>query len=170
MNNIINSHNNAVQSVWWIVYIMSDNQPKFLLIKRFSYGKKIERVAPKGKKELWETDELTCIREISEETWLNINKLSIKSKIWSIDLNDYGKMNKVITYYLVEYMWSPDDIKLQEDEWFMWVHKWADITNAIWLIPYSWLRDLFRQWYATLSEALKKKQIIQSIDNKITGT
>jgi 8-oxo-dGTP pyrophosphatase MutT (NUDIX family) len=165
--NPTNNHSNTVQSVWWVVYIISDNQPKFLLIKRFSYGKKIERVAPKGKKELWETDELTCVREISEETWLNINKLSIKSKIWSIDLNDYGKMNKIITYYLVEYLWNPNDIKLQDEEWFVWVHKRAEITNALWLIPYSWLRDIFRQWYTTLLDILKKSQTVQSFEKII---
>lgn len=163
----MNHNSDAVQSVWWVVYIMQNNIPKFLIIKRFSYGKKIERVAPKGKKEIWETDELTCVREISEETWLDINKLSIKSKIWSIDLKDYGKMNKIITYYLVEYMWNPEDIKLQNDEWFMWVHKWSEISNALGLIPYAGLRDLYRQWYITLTETLKKQQTITKIDNLI---
>lgn len=162
-----NSNTTAIQSVWWIVYIMSDNIPKFLLIKRFSYGKKIERVAPKWKKEIWETDELTCVREVSEETWLDINKLSIKTKIWAIDLKDYGKMDKIITYYLVEYLWSPDDIKLQDDEWFMWVHKRSDIVNALSLIPHHGLRDLFRQWYAYLQGNLKKQKAIEEFEKKI---
>lgn len=155
------NNNDAIQSVWWIIYIMQNGIAKFLIIKRFSYGKKIERVAPKGKKELWETDELTCIREIGEETWLDTSKLSIKSKIWSINLNDYGKMNKIITYYLVEYIWNPTDIKLQDEEWFMWVHKRSEIANALSLIPYAWLRDLYRQWYMVLTQNITKNQIIQ---------
>ena len=98
------------QSAWWVVYyIATDNNPRYLLIKRQAISKKIERVCPKGKVEQWETHEEAALREVSEETWLILNQLHIITKlgVTSIRTDDpaIGNLNKDMTFYLMSYVW-----------------------------------------------------------------
>jgi ADP-ribose pyrophosphatase YjhB (NUDIX family) len=70
------------QSAGGVIYYMAaDNEPRYLLIKRQAMSKKIERVCPKGKVEAGETFEDAALREVSEETGLILNQLSIIEKL-----------------------------------------------------------------------------------------
>jgi len=130
-------------------------EPLFLIVKRQALSNKIERVAPKGKIHKWETEEKAALREISEEMWLNIKKLEAKKMLDVVSLqlyNNHGKLwlDKDITYFLVEYTWDPNDVAVINGEWFIWVYKRANITNAINLISYTDLREMYRQAYQSL--------------------
>ena len=147
-----------ILSAWWIVYYIDPKtkEPLFLIVKRQALSNRIERVAPKGKLQESETEKEAALREISEEMWLSREKLHAKKMLDVVSLqlyNDYGKLwlDKDITYFLVEYTGDPDDVKVIDGEWFMWVYKRANITNALNLISYTDLRELYRQAYHILS-------------------
>ena len=66
--------NKLVKSAGGIIYYYDENNDiRFLLIKRHALSGKIERVAPKGKIQIWETDEKAALREVSEETGIPLN-------------------------------------------------------------------------------------------------
>lgn len=153
-----------ILSAGWVVYYIDPeiNQARFLIVKRHALSKKIERVAPKGKIQTGETAKKAALREISEEMWLDKNKLVARKMLDVVSLqlyNSHGKiwLDKDITYFLVEYIWNPDDVEVIDGEWFMWVYKRAEITNAINLISYTDLRNLYRQAHTYISNKLMKK-------------
>lgn len=142
-----------IQSAWWIVFYIDkvDWQPRFLLIKRYALSKKIEWVAPKWKIESWENPEQTAIRETSEETWLKIDWLKSFWKLWDINLSFQSDskpfFDKSISYYLLKLEQDPWNVKILQQEWYLWVHKWATIQEVLWLIYYENLREIFRKAY-----------------------
>lgn len=138
-----------IKSAGWIIYYIDnkDKQPRFFVIKRHAMSWKIERVAPKGKIETWENPKQTVVREIWEEVWINLNNLKVKDFLWhaliSLRSEDRWNFDKQISYYLVEYTWNFEDIKVADVEWYLWYHKWATIQEISWLIHYSNLRNIF---------------------------
>lgn len=143
-----------VQSAWWIVYWFDEknNQPLFLLVKRFALSKRVEWITLKGKIQKWEKPEQAAAREIGEEAWINTKDLIIKQKLDTLSLqlyNDYGKLwvDKDITYFLVQYTGDPKALKIIDSEWFVWKYKWADIKVVQWLVTYKDLRELYRAAY-----------------------
>ncbi len=144
-----------LHSVGGVVYhIGDDGQPRFLIIKRHARSKKIERVAPKGKVEAWETPEQTCIREIKEETWLNPINLNVKEKLGELQIKNinFGQWfhEKEVTYYLVHHIGQPEDVNIQAVEWFVGVYKRATIQEIAWLILYPSMREIFRVWHQNI--------------------
>lgn len=140
-----------VQSAGGIVYYIDPETkiPHFLLIKRHALSKKIEWVTPKWKIQNGEKPEHAAVREISEEAGLILDKLVVKQVLDTLQLqlyNDAGRLwvDKDITYYLVQYMWSPSDVKILDSEWYIGVYKWAEIENVLGLVHYRDLRELFR--------------------------
>jgi len=139
-----------IKSAGWIIYrIWDDNEPRYLLVKRHALSKRVERIAPKGKIQPWETVEQAAVREIWEETWLRAEDLQIKEKLDTLSLqlyNDHGKLwvDKDITYFLTQYNWAPDAVKISNTEWFVWSYKWATIREVLGLVIYKDLRELFR--------------------------
>lgn len=139
-----------LHSVWWIVYyIADDRQPRYLIIKRHARSKKIEWVAPKGKSEWSEKPEETCVREIKEETWLQITNLHVYHKLGEVQIKNinFGQWfhEKEVTYYLVHHKGMPDDVIVQPVEWFIGVYKRATIQEITWLVTYPSMREIFRK-------------------------
>lgn len=158
-----------IQSVGWIIYQYSNkHEPLFFIMKRRALSGKIERVAPKGKIESNEKPEYTCVREISEETGIDINTLRIVTKLhWGVELKNMnfgkGMTDKSISYYLVEHTWSMYDLHISSQEWLTGMYKRATMIDIINLIPYRDLRAVFREWYEYLYKQMEKKRMIDSI-------
>lgn len=142
-----------IQSAWWIVFYIDakDKLPRFLLIKRYALSKKIEWVAPKWKIEKWELPEAAAMRETSEETWIPYDKLVSYGKLWDITLSFQSDtryvFDKSISYYLLELKSDPKALHVMEQEWYLWIYKWATIQEVLGLVYYENLREIFRDWY-----------------------
>lgn len=153
-----------IQSVGGFVYYLDNNdEPKFLIIKRHALSGKIERVAPKGKVQSWETKSEAALREVGEETWLPINQITIKQKIGTVELrfsNDWGDdFNKDITYYLMYYTWDPELVYIQEQEGYLWTYKRANFQEISTLVNHKSIRELMRESYIILREKQKNNDI-----------
>lgn len=156
-----------IQSVWWVVYKIENGQPLFFIIKRKAISGKIEWVAPKGKMIENESKELTCVREISEETGMDINKLNVKKAIGEIELKnmvfDNDREGKVISYYLVLYLWDINDPTIKLEEWFTGNYKRADIHTVLNLVPYKDLRNIFRNAYENVQKEINVQKAMSTI-------
>ncbi len=153
-----------IQSAWGIVYyISSDNEPRYLLIKRYALSKKIERVAPKGKIQAGEESQVAALREVSEETGIPINQMFIKQKIGKTELrnptNQKGMVNKDVTYFLIEYTGSPTTVKIQDAEGYLWMYKRATITEVLSLLYYQDMRELIRESYNIIKNMKTKDTV-----------
>ena len=138
-----------VESFWGIIYFIDENwQPRFLVVKRQALSKKIEWTAPKWKAQSWENPIETAKREIFEETNLNpdllVDKWILGDFMITFPDNSFAKK---VTYFLFEYKWNPDDVKISDTEGYIWVYNWLPIDNVINLIPYKSLRELYRKAY-----------------------
>ena len=138
-----------IQSAWWIVYYLVDNEPRYLLIKRQARSKKIERVAPKWKVQTWETLERAAVREVSEETWLPYNSLHLWKKVWVMQLRNEEKkenmMDKDMTFYLMRYTWEPDNVSIIDWEGYIGMYKWMTIEEVLQLVYYTDMREIIRK-------------------------
>ena len=138
----------VIKSYWWIIYSKWEDWPEFLVIKRQSLAKKIEWTAPKGKPEKWETPEQTAKREISEETGINPKFLNNYGKAWSCVIKfKNSNFEKEITYFLFEYTWDPDSLDIPPVEGYIGIYKWLPISQALNVVPYSSLREIYRKGY-----------------------
>lgn len=139
-----------------IYYYSDDGQPRYLIIKRHARSKKIERVAPKGKVEWDETPEHTCVREINEETSLDISKLQVKQQLGTVQIKNinYGQWynEKEVNYYLVHHTGAPEEVNIQAVEWFVGVYKRATITEISNLILYPTMREIFHKAHHFLTQ------------------
>ena len=147
-----------LHSVWWVIYyIADDGQPRYLIIKRHARSKKIERVAPKWKVEWDESPEATCVREINEETWLNIAQLQVKQQLGTVQIKNinFGQWfnEKEVNYYLVHYSGQPSNVDIQPVEWFVGVYKRALITEINSLILYPTMREIFHKAHHFLTSS-----------------
>lgn len=145
-----------IKSAWGVVYYVSDEWPKFLIIKRYALSKKVEWVAPKWKIQSWESSQIAAVREIFEETWLKKTDLIIKQELWEIQISlrseERWNLDKDIVFFLVEYKGNPADVKIPQWEWYLWYYKWANIQEVLWLIYYENLRELFRKAYYVITD------------------
>ena len=153
-----------VKSAWWIIYYYDEfGEPRFLLIKRHAWSWKVERVAPKWKLQDWENYEKAALREVSEETGIPINILSVVQNLWTtriLWLEDKNwKFDKEVTYFLMKYDGSQDMVDIKPVEWYLWVYKWATISEILNLIYYTDLREIYRKWFNTLHEKKKKNDV-----------
>jgi len=142
-----------VESFWWIIYIIKNNKPYFLVIKRQAIRWKIEWTAPKWKSEIWEQPLETAKREIFEETWIDINDIENKWELWDFIINfSDSNFEKRVTYFLFEYSWDKDSLDIIDNEGYIWIYKWLPIEKVLNLIDYAWLRELYRKGYKTIVE------------------
>lgn len=137
-------------------------------MKRRAVSGKIERVAPKGKIEINEKPEFTCVREVAEETGMDINLLDIKAKLNSwVELKNMnfgkGSTDKTINYFLVEYKWLAESIKIIDKEWLTGMYKRADLTDIMNLVPYKDLRAIFREAFDHLSKQNERQKVLDKI-------
>ena len=83
---------------------------------------------PKGRIESGQSRELAALREVQEETGLNINKLSIKGKLvstWHTTTHGDTRYLKKTHWYLMNYDGKDDDTAPQVEEGIIecrWVH------------------------------------------------
>lgn len=61
-------------------------------------------------------------------------------------------MDKDVTYFLMHYEGSPDDVRIQTGEGYLGIYKWATIEEVLGLIYYQNMRELFRQTYALIKD------------------
>jgi hypothetical protein len=160
-----------IQSIGWIIYQIIDNEPKFFIMKRRAMSWKIEWIAPKGKIEPNEKPEFTCVREISEETGMDINLLHIKSKLsGGVELKNMnfgkGTTDKSINYFLVEYKGDPLDVKVIDQEWFTGMVKRSSLPDIMNLVPYKDLRAVFREGYDYVCKQKERQRVLDKIDLK----
>lgn len=158
-----------IQSIGGIIYQIVDLEPRFFILKRKAVSGKIEWVAPKGKMEGNEKPEFTCVREISEETGMDINSLVIKTKLsWWVELKNmnFGRWatDKTISYFLVEYVGNAERIHIQDGEGFTWMYKRAALKDIMNLVPYKDLRAVFREAYEYLSKQNERQKILNQIN------
>jgi len=143
--------NQQIESFGWIIYIMKEWKPHFLIIKRQALSKRIEWTAPKWKSESGEKPIETAKREIMEETWINPELLENKGLLgdFLITFPDTN-FNKKVTYFLFKYNGNENDIKISDTEGYVGIYNWLPIESILNLIPYRGLRELYRKGYQTL--------------------
>lgn len=156
----------VVQSAWWIVYyIDKDWDPRYLLIKRHALSWKIEWVAPKWKIKIWEKIEEAARREVSEECWIPLPLLKVRQKVGMTSLRSSETkkwhLDKDVTYFLMKYDWDPQAIKIIDWEWYIWIYKWANIQEVLWLLYYEDIRELIRKSYLMIREERKYRSAQQ---------
>lgn len=161
-----------VKGAGWIIYYRDKNDDiRFLLIKRHALSGKIERVAPKWKIQSGETVEQAALREVSEETWIPLNLLVVRHKVWSATIkwleDRNGKFEKEVTYFLMKYEWDPDLVDIQLVEWYLGIYKWALLTDVLNLIYYKDIRELFRKWYNMLQDQAIKNDVKKDFLKKL---
>ncbi len=164
--------NKLIKSAWWIIYYRDKNDDiRFLLIKRHALSGKVERVAPKGKIQWGETDERAALREVSEETGIPLNFLSVVQKIWSATIqwleDKNGKFDKEVTYFLMKYDGDPNLVDIQLVEWYLWTHKRANIQDVLNLIYYGDIREIFRKGYTILKDKQKTNDVKKDFLKKL---
>lgn len=122
------------KSSWWIVYRKVNNKIEILLLKWLNSKKKEVYVIPKGHIEKWEVAKDTAIREISEEAWLEKNKLEVIKFIKKLNytfiawyLEENPIIDKDLYLFLVRYNWDKKPY-VQREERFVW-YKWVSIDE-----------------------------------------
>ena len=136
-----------INSYGWIIYYLDKNkQPLFLIIKRQSLSKKIEWVAPKWKSQKREKQIEAALREIKEETNIDPKYLIYRWVAGEVFLN-FENFQKKIKYFLFQYTWDPNSIKIAPWEGFLWIYSWLAIEQVINVVPYSSLREVYRNAY-----------------------
>lgn len=162
----------VIQSAWWVIYYLDKEwEPRYLLIKRFALSKKIERVAPKGKIQAWENIEQAAMREVSEETGIPINQMKIVQKLGMTQLrnveNQKWQMDKDVTYFLMQYFWNPDSVRIEPVEWYVGAYKRATLSDVLSLIYYHDIRELIRKSYSFIKDNQKKTDIKKQFMDKL---
>lgn len=158
-----------IQSAWWIIYRMSDdNTPEYLLIKRHALSNKVERIAPKWKIHPGETEEQAALRETCEETGLKKSSLKIRDKIDTLSLqlfNDDGKLgiDKDIAYFLMQYTGDPKAVTISNSEWFLWSYKWATMREVLALVIYKDLRQIFADAHSQMQSLSVKDKFLKDL-------
>ncbi len=161
-----------IQSAWGIVYyIAPDGEPRYLLIKRHALSGKMERVAPKGKIQSNEDTQKAALREVSEETWIPLNQMRIKQKMWVTQLRNVehikGQMDKDVTYFLIQFSGDPTVVKIENIEGYVWLHKRATLAEVLWLIYYQDIREIIRQCHVVIGESKKISDIKQNFIDQL---
>lgn len=162
----------VIQSAGGIIYYLDKEQePHYLLIKRHALSGKIEWVAPKGKIQWDEPIEKTALREVSEETAIPINQLKLKQNLWVTqirNLENKGPLDKDVTYFLMEFIWDPSVVSIDQIEWYVGVHKWATLQEVLGLIYYQDIRELIRKSYLLIKQNQKNTDVRKAFLDKLS--
>lgn len=160
-----------IQSAWGIIYYLdSCLEPKYLLIKRHALSGKIERVSPKWKIKWAEVIEDAAIREASEESGIPINQLKLKQKLWITQIRNIDNkwpIDKDVTYFLMEFIWNPDIVSIDQVEWYVGIYKWASLQEVLGLIYYQDIRELIRKSYLLIKQGQKNNDIKKKFLEKL---
>jgi 8-oxo-dGTP pyrophosphatase MutT (NUDIX family) len=162
-----------IQSAWGIIYYLDsvDWEPRYLLIKRHALSGKIERVSPKWKIKWEEAIEAAAIREVSEESGIPINQLKLKQMLGTTQIRNIDNkwpIDKDVTYFLMEFVWNPDVVSIDQVEWYIWVYKRAKLQEVLWLVYYQDIRELIRKSYILIKQSKKnndvKRKFLEQLD------
>lgn len=162
-----------IQSAWWIIYYIDSNdwEPRYLLIKRQALSGKIEWVSPKWKIKGTESLEMAAIREVSEESWIPINQLKLKQMIGTTQIRNIDHkwlIDKDVTYFLMEFLWNPSIISIEQVEWYIGIYKWATLQEVLWLIYYQDIRELIRKSYLLIKQWQKNNDVKKKFLEQLT--
>jgi len=161
-----------IQSAGGIIYYLDKQQePHYLLIKRHALSGKIEWVAPKGKIQGDEPIEKTALREVSEETAIPINQLKLKQNLWVTqirNLENKWPLDKDVTYFLMEFIWDPGVVSIDQIEGYVGVHKWATLQEVLGLIYYQDIRELIRKSYLLIKQNQKNTDVRKAFLDKLS--
>lgn len=94
---------------------------------------------PKGHVEKDETEEETAIREVKEET--NIDVIVDSNYRYSIEYNPKENVEKEVIYFIAKNISNDDKPQLEEVKEI----RWLDINNAIETITYENSKELLRK-------------------------
>ncbi len=117
------------QSAGWIVYRKNAGIIEVLLLKWKNSWWSIVYTLPKWHTREQEPPAEAALREISEETWLDIDMLRIKKFIKTITFSftaryksGHPTIEKDVHLYLVEYLWVKKPFVQKEERfvWFWW--------------------------------------------------
>lgn len=160
-----------IQSAWGIIYYLDSSlEPKYLLIKRHALSGKIERVSPKWKIKWDEAIEDAAIREVSEESGIPVNQLKLKQKLWITQIRNVDNkwpIDKDVTYFLMEFIWNPDVVSIDQVEWYVGIYKWASLQEVLGLIYYQDIRELIRKSYLFIKQGQKNNDIKKKFLEKL---
>jgi 8-oxo-dGTP pyrophosphatase MutT (NUDIX family) len=118
------------KSSWGIVYRKSKDKVEILLLEWLNRKWQSELVIPKWHMEEWETASQAALREISEETGLDIKDLDIIKFITKLNytftawyLEDNPLIDKDVYLFLVKYKWNKSPVPQKEERfiWYRWV-------------------------------------------------
>ena len=123
-------------------FIIDEN--KVLMIRHKNGG---HWAFPKGHKDPGETDEETAIREVKEETGLDIKIVSEKTYIDNYSIGGYE--NKFVTYFIANPITKT--VTTQEEE--ILEYEWVPIEQAIEKITFDETKKTYKKF---LEDWLKK--------------
>lgn len=122
------------RSAWWIVYKQTATWPEFLLLEWQNARWVNEYVIPKWHIEEDETAKDAATREISEETWLEEDKLEIVKFITKINYSFIAghkewkpTVTKDVYLFIVKYSWDKEPCPREEERFIGF--KWFKIDE-----------------------------------------
>jgi len=122
------------KSSGWIVYRKNGNKVEVLLLKWLNSKNGEVYVIPKWHIEEGEVAKDTAVREISEESGLDIKDLEIIKFITKLNytftawyLKNNPVIDKDVYLFLVKYNWNADPI-VQKEERFVW-YQWFTLDE-----------------------------------------
>ncbi len=127
------------RSAWWVVFRQGSDWVEFLLLEWENAKWETIYVLPKWKIESAETAKDTALREISEETWLEEDKLEIIKFLTKINYSfvasykeDKPAVTKDVYLFLVKYTGNMDPTP-RKSERFVWWFKRFKLNELKWL-------------------------------------
>jgi hypothetical protein len=111
------------------------------------------------------------LREVSEETAIPINQLKLKQLLWTTQIRNIDNkwpLDKDVTYYLMEFIWDPDVVSIDQIEGYVWIHKWATLQEVLGLIYYQDIRELIRKSYLLIKQNQKNTDVRKVFLEKLT--
>ena len=123
------------KSSWGIIYRKKWNNIDILLLKWLNSRWTAEYVIPKWHMEWEETASQTALRETSEETWLELNKLEVIKFITKLNytftawyLENNPVIDKDVYLFLIKYNWDLEP-QVQKEERFVW-YEWVPFDKV----------------------------------------
>jgi hypothetical protein len=111
------------------------------------------------------------LREVSEETAIPINQLRLKQNLWVTqirNLENKGPLDKDVTYFLMEFIWDPSVVSIDQIEWYVGIHKWANLQEVLGLIYYQDIRELIRKSYLLIKQNQKNTDVRKAFLDKLS--
>ena len=132
-----------------IIYRIENEQPQFLLIKNsaFKDPHKTYWGFPKGHLEKGESDEEAALREVKEETDVDVEVIKIIDKVaYPFQHPQNGLTKKQVSDFLMRYL--DGEAKAQEKE--LLELGWFNVDDALQILSFEQNKTLLKKALATL--------------------